>query len=205
MSSKNESRDLKKDICRMSNRAKRMIDLVRLGFNRHSLGDLEEAEKIGTDIHNREEELTALLAKTGSPLTAIPGHLERIGNNLESILNSARTKVDKGILFSDKAVNELNTLFESTSELLWSLGDAIMTSNRVLLDHIMKKGKELVNLADEYADFHEERLVRGICVPQSAPLYLAILDSLKGVSWHIRKSAEVVASLGDSGGRAGGV
>lgn len=179
------------------NRAKRMIDLVRKGLAHHNLKDLGEAEEIGKDIDSRESELTALLAKKGSPLAVIPGHLERIGDNLESIINCVRTKINDGIMFSDRAVKEVDTLFKDTSELLWTLGDTIMTSNRVLLDHIMEKGKEMVDWANECATLHEERLVQGICMPKSAPIYLDILDSLKEISWHIRESARLITSIDD--------
>jgi hypothetical protein len=48
-------------------------------------------------------------------------------------------------------------------------------------------GKRLCELADEYAIFHEERLIAGVCSPKSAPVYLDILESFSSVIWHIRK------------------
>jgi Na+/phosphate symporter len=43
----------------------------------------------------------------------------------------------------------------------------------------------MFKIANGYSEGHEERLIQGICVPKSSPIYLGIIESLKGVIVHI--------------------
>jgi Na+/phosphate symporter len=91
------------------------------------------------------------------------------------------------MLFSDKSVKEAYKLFDEIQVLLKSVSSCISTSNGDLAKHMDGNGKRLCELADEYAIFHEDRLIAGVCVPKSAPIYLDILDSFKSVVWNVRK------------------
>ena len=174
-----------------------MLGAVIKGFNRHDLSALNGAESVGVEIDKMEKELTPLILEsirseddTKKGLTNFPGYMERIGDNLESILNTTRTKIKEGILFSDKAVNEINDLFEKTTELLKCIKDLLLTHNPVLLSYVIDKGAEYYDLATEYETEHEERLIKGVCLPRSSPIYLDIIDSLKEIIWYVKRMGE---------------
>ncbi|MFH1563867.1 MAG: hypothetical protein ABIF11_10705 [Nitrospirota bacterium] len=193
-----ELKELKEKLYQMCHLTKRMLDITWQGFDSYCEKYMGEAKQIGKEIDSQEKILTPLLVEKAAideeikSLVLIPGNLERIGDNLESILYSNCTMNAQGILFSDKAIKELNFLFEKLSELIECVADCILTKNKVLLKHIREEGEELNHQADEFADGHEQRLVTGVCIPKSSPIYLDILDSLKEISRHIRGIAKVV-------------
>ena len=178
-----------------------LVDIVK-GFNAHRLANLESARKVGKAIHDKEVALTSLIVesvKDGNEFDRVivpfPSYIERMSDNLESIINSTQIKIKEGMLFSEKAAGELNHIFDKTSELIMCIKDAITTRNSVLLNHIVEKGAEYYDTANEYALEHEERLVNGVCLPRFSSMYLDILDSLKEILRYIRdmgKSLSVV-------------
>jgi len=182
---------IKEDLCLMCDQAKEMLKLAHQGFKSHSLKKIEEAEETGKEIHSEDEELTTYLIKEKlAPLVGFPGHFERIGDAIESILSTTRTKIKEGLMLSDNALAEVNLIFKGTDELLECLHSNIKIKNKVLIQHMIERAKELNNLASQSATRHEERLIAGICMPKVGPLYLDILDSLKEINGHLQEMAK---------------
>lgn len=180
------------DLLGILNYAKKMLDVIYDGFRKDSLESLGKVEELRENLFKDSGILLKLLLEEKSEegikqLIPIPGHLDRIGHGLDKLFNSVKVKIKEGILFSDKSVNEAYKLFDETTVLLTCLSDCISTSNKVLAEHISNDGKRLGELANEYAVFHEDRLIAGVCVPKSAPVYLDILGSFKDIVWHVRE------------------
>ena len=110
------------------------------------------------------------------------------------MFNAINKKVTDDILFSDKSVTEANKLFSELQELLNGLCDCINTCTGALVEHICSSVKELCELADEYAIFHEDRLISGVCTPKNATIYLDILDSFKSIAWHVGQISRNIAA-----------
>jgi Na+/phosphate symporter len=84
-------------------------------------------------------------------------------------------------------VQELTSLFEGALLVLECTKDTIITKNKVLSKYVKEEGERLSALANDYATFHEERLVDGLCLSKASSLYLAILDAFKGIWWHCQQ------------------
>ncbi len=180
------------DLLGMLNHAKEMLDIIYDGFKKNSLKSLGKVEEVKEKLFKDSDILLKLLLEGKfeegiKQLIPIPGHLDKIGDGLDRLFNSVKVKIREDILFSDKSVNEAYKLFDETMALLTCLSDCISTSNKVLAEHINNEGKRLGELADEYAIFHEDRLIEGVCMPKSAPVYLDILGSFKEIIWHTRE------------------
>jgi len=184
--------EIMNDTLGMINHTKEMLDMIYEGFRKNSLESIGKVEEIEEKLRKDSTDLTKSLLEEKPEegikhFIPIPGHLQRIGDGLGRLLNSVRKKIGEDVLFSDKSVTEAYKLFDEILEMLTCLNDCITTCNRVLAEHIDSNGKKLCELADEYAIFHEDRLISGVCTPKSAPIYLDILDSFKSVIWHIRE------------------
>ena len=194
--------EIEKELIGILNYAKEMLDMIYKGFKKHNLKYLEKIEEIEEKLYKDSNDLIESLLEEKSEegikqFIPIPGHLQRIGDGLGRLLNSVKKKIREDALFSDKAIKEAYKLFDEIQELLTCLDDCITTKNRVLAEHINRNGKKLCDLADEYAIFHEERLIAGVCVPKSAPIYLDILDSFRNILWHIREiTRDILAGSG---------
>ena len=179
------------EVCLMCNQTRIMLKKVEKGFLTHSKELLEEADNLGNEIDVICVSLTdSLISSAEKPLIPLPSDLERIGDSLESIIHTVSTKIKDGIMFSDKGVKEIESLFEGVAELLECLHDVIKTKSRVLINHIIERGKELSELASEYSCSHQERIISGVCIPKASPIYLDMIDSLRNIAIHIYMMAE---------------
>ena len=165
--------------------AEALLATLARALSHYDEGALARAEELAASIHAAEQRLTGDLLRT--PWQFVPGHLERIGDQAETILRCVRTVLRDGIPFSDRAIAEIEELMMRATELLRLVHDALETRNRFLLDAVARKGSALGSRAAAFAEAHERRLVEGVCVPQASPLFLAILDSLRGLEWHARQ------------------
>jgi Na+/phosphate symporter len=184
----------------MCHKAERMLDLTIDGFVHHSKNKIEQAEKLGEDIHGEEKRLTALLVHSSpggvedkeqlKALVASVTHLQGVGEALKGMIPHVRNKVNENVLFSDKAVGELKFLFENTREVLKSAGDFFLTRNPLLMNYVLEKGVYLNEIADSYAIEHEDRLISGVCMPKASPLYINILESVARINWHTMRAID---------------
>jgi Na+/phosphate symporter len=104
-------------------------------------------------------------------------------------------KVQQQILFSDHAVKEINEVFQEAMELLETLPRLINSQDKALAKHIGEMGRSVFKIANGFSEEHENRLIQGICLPKSSPIYLGILESLKGVILHTLEVSGKIASL----------
>ncbi len=194
------SKNLEEEIRIMCDWTKEMLEATWDGFRRHNREKLNQAEKIGQEIHQKEKELTHLIIirlsagdESVKGLSFLPRHLERIGDNVELLIRCIRTMTHEGTLFSERAIREINTLFNKAIELLECVRDAIRTKNKVLIRYVKEEGEKFHEMIDEYALAHQERLIDGTCISKSSSAYLAILDYLADIERHTRQMADKIA------------
>lgn len=192
--------DYQKKLSESTNDLLSMLNFMYDGFIKHKKSFLHEAEKLGQKVHQFEKDFTEEIIKEGNKdsvrlFITIAGHIERIGDCFESMIKTIHTKIKESTLFSDKAVSELNYLFNATKDLLNNLKDLIVTFNSVLIEHIISMGTKVNQMADEFATQHEERLVTGICHPKHSSMYLDLLDNLRMSVWHIKEIARKIQSF----------
>lgn len=188
----------------MCHKAERMLDLTIDGFVHHSKNKIEQAERLGEEIHGEEKRLTVLLVHSSpggvkdkeqlKALVASLTHLQGVGEALKGMIPHVRNKVNENILFSDKAVGELKFLFENTREVLKNAGDFFLTRNPLLMNHILEKGVYLNQIADSYAIEHEDRLIAGVCMPKASPLYINILECVTRINWYTMRAINIFRS-----------
>jgi len=189
-------------ILEMSETAVAMLRTVHDAFRTQAQEALARAERLGREIHRQEKALMETLVSEADVSTLppskedtvfVPMHLERAGDNIEALIGATRKMIADGVLFTDRAAREVGSLFEIALELLECVRDALRTGNRTLIRHILLAGQRCELMANEFALFHEQRLIEGVCLPRASSLYLAMLDYLKGIEWHARQIAEKLA------------
>jgi Na+/phosphate symporter len=196
------SEQVRSEILEMCRQTIEMHRLAWEAFRRQDSRPLDAAEEIGHAIHQREKELTERIprkftghtpADHGADLYFLPMHIERVVSDIDTLLRTLRAMLHDAVPFSERAMREINSLFEKSVELLECMRDAIGTRNKVLIRHIREEGGRFERMINEFALFHQERLVEGLCLPKASSLYLAILDSLKGIESHAREIVQKLA------------
>ena len=174
-----------------------MLRLTARAFATQSTATLEPAKNLGREIHQREKALTEMIinrltgeervGETNKEFLFVPMHLERVGDNVEFLVRAVNTMIKEGTPFTERAMGEVNGLFEKAIELLECVRDAVTTKNKILMRYILDEGKGFDSRVDEFALLHQQRMIEGVCVPKASSLYLAILDYLKGIESHCRQ------------------
>jgi len=126
------------------------------------------------------------------PYVSVPGHLLRIGENIDKLTELIDKKVKENILFSDKASTEITFLLQRLVDILRTTADMILARNIFLSNYIQESEAGVIKRAIEYATLHEERLIEGLCLPVASSLYISMLDAIKSIAWN---SKEIAAKL----------
>lgn len=134
-------------------------------------------------------EQTVLNNPDMKPYTTIPAHLSRIANEIEKLSECIATKISENILFSDKAVKETIFLLQRLSEILKPTADIVLARNTFQSMYIEESQVGVGKMATEYATLHEERLIKGVCLPIASSLYINMLNAIKSIAWNAKEIA----------------
>ena len=124
---------------------------------------------------------------------SITSHLERIEQNIETLITTTKLMIKDGIPFTDKAVKEISHLYEALYDILGNSADSMITKNETLINLTIKNIDLSRKSAGQYATEHEERLISGVCSPKSASCYLTMLDSFLQILRHTKKIVQTLA------------
>lgn len=177
----------------------RMLNLSFEGLIHHNRNKIIESDKIAREVEKLAKQLTQLVldsnrdAKPGEwepvLILEVIRNIEQIKYSTEKINASINNKISDGIMFSDKAVTEMKDIYGVVLDCLRHVRDLMQTKNSVLVDHLLQRTGAYEEVINRYTDEHENRLVRGICLPKASLIYLLIIDSLKDILWNIRTTA----------------
>jgi Na+/phosphate symporter len=176
-----------------------MILTLRNAFNRQNQSYLKETKNIQSrleqdlDLANKEAEKVSSDEKMVVRIQSIISHLEMIQEAINELVEPLGKQIREGILFSNKGLLQTNFLFDHEAGIFRSLADIFLTENPVLKDYVMDKIEDMSRRCIDFATDHEARLIEGLCQPQAAPVFLAILDSIRTISHH---EHEIVKILG---------
>lgn len=171
-------------------------NMAQNSFIYNNLKFLEDIKTIAVCIRDEEKTLSQALlkeAKVGNPAAAaymsIPAHLYRISGYIDSISSSLEKKIKGEVLFSDKAVSEVNFLFENLKDILSNTGDMILARNRIIAAYISEAEANISKTANDFSTKHEERLIEGSCLAAASSIYLELLSTFKAIAWHAKEVA----------------
>jgi Na+/phosphate symporter len=186
----------------------KMLELAFEEFRRPTEKSIKEEEEVNDKIHHYSSELTSFIISK-SPSTdrgrewaksylSIASSFDRMTYNIEGILDRLRIKSQRHIFFSDRAVKEVNDVFQEAMKLLKNLPNLIASQDKLLAQRMGEEVRSIFKIANGYSEEHEERLLQGVCVPKSSPIYLGILESLKGVIVNTLEVSGKIVSLSSS-------
>jgi len=185
-------------------RTKRLLNHTYVGFYQYKIELLKETEKefavLKKDTKSLINQFIEINTKDKEEDKAIKGmisiavHLDRIVENIESLIQTTQAMIKDGILFSDKAVKEVSHLYEGLYNKLGNVADLILTKNEVLIKHTINNLNLLRKEANQYSTEHEERLISGVCSPKSTTYYLKMIDSLIEMMRHTRNIIQIIVA-----------
>ena len=165
-----------------------ILDSVKKGFLTQNLDIIRENKaQFRSILKSRAISVQDIIEEkdktdTQKQFLALIPSFQTIGLALENLISKMETKVELKLLFSEKALAEINELYTILEEQFRNTKDYIATKNPVLRAEIKTGWEKIFKLIDEYAIIHQNRLITGVCVPQASYLYLDIVDSIKRIS-----------------------
>jgi Na+/phosphate symporter len=175
------------------------ILLMQNAFIYHNAKLLKECKVKIAAVKKSGASLTGDMEQTArdnpymKPYAPIPSHLSRIGNAIEKLSECIDKKINDNILFSDKAVKETIFLLQRLTEILTPTADIVLARNTFMSMYVEESQVGVGKMALEYATLHEERLIKGVCVPKSASIYVNMLEAIKNIAWHSKEIAVKLA------------
>lgn len=181
-----------------------MLQMAREAFIKQRTSLMPSIYELGEQVHRAEKAFTAGFAPGSAAMRSaqeaekifVPMHLERIGDNIEAFARAMERQMRDGAVFTDRAVREIDTLLDKAIELLEATRDILQTGNRTLVHHVLTDGPCFQATATEFASFHQERLIQGLCMPHASSIYLAMIDYLRGIERHQREIVQKVSGQG---------
>ncbi|WP_054252173.1 Na/Pi cotransporter family protein [Neofamilia massiliensis] len=118
--------------------------------------------------------------------------IERIGDHVKNINDSAVTSNDESINFSDVAKDELNYMFSLVLENIKVAKESFTALSQEDAKLIFKIEDEIDRLEETYRNSHIERLSDGTCDIKSGVMFLDVISNLERVSDHCVNIANYV-------------
>lgn len=124
------------------------------------------------------------------------GDLERIGDYAEQLQNQAERQREKNIVYSKKAMQELNEIYTDASQLFeWSVS-AFYQQNMSLdeLKRMAKLQRQIRKLTNQSKTNHMERLRENECSVEAGIIFSEILNCLNRIGGHSINIAEAATA-----------
>ena len=174
-----------------------MIGAARQAFNRNSLIDLEEIQRlqdiITLDLDGYFEEIEVAQAKPANAdnaylkkLYRILGHLEHLADEIEKMAETIRRKIKESTLIADKDFFHLNDLFTHTKGLLRALADLFHAENPSLKNYLLSEADDLLADCFRAITEHETTMTHSFGHPHAFAIYLEILEKFKLILNHLK-------------------
>jgi len=188
-------------IAEMARQALEMWKLTHEAFMEHDLDILADVLAKENILNQLEKELTAQLIELGrcsaqkserekvTRYADIVADIELVGDYCKDILERVEIKIQEKLLFSDDAVSEYNELYKKTEEALAEIAAALDADKPGLVKEVIKEEEHIDKLVDKYRQYHNQRLIEGICSPLGCNMFLNMLDFTAAVYYHAKKIA----------------
>ena len=146
----------------------------------------ELSKKLRQSLARLYEGSTKVSADEALAMQSTAINFSKVFYDLMRISGQVETKVKENVLFSEVASKEMSELMRSTRELVHNVGDALLTRNEVIVEHVQKEIARLSVDAASISGMHENRLCKGVCHPKASIIYMNLLQHLSDILWHYK-------------------
>ena len=170
----------------------------------HTEKSADKGHKTEGAINAIDEELTRYLIdlsgeqlnqKESEVLTNIldsSRDLERIGDHGEALLQLTDYLIKKKVIFSEAALEELETIYQMTLDFIKDALQSVEDNNIELADSLEEKHTKIDQLERKLRKTHISRLNRGECTPQAGVNFIDIISHYTRVADHAMNLVEKV-------------
>lgn len=192
-------KEVKKELYLMLTKSREMLELAEDAFAKNKISALDQADELSREIHSKEDALTERLAKLAPAhpearsIVSVPAHVEKIAQIIKRVVDNIRTRIKDGMLFSDKAIHETESMFTKTKDVLKRTGEVIITGGKKGVEEVIAESDAIERMASEFTTAHENRIITGEASPKSSTVYLCILYAFEDMAGHIKDTVRKIS------------
>jgi Na+/phosphate symporter len=116
--------------------------------------------------------------------------LQRIALAVRSLIARKKLKLVRDVISNEKVIAEVMRLLTVMKTQFRDTGDLIVTKNPTLKESIRSGMEKIIEMADEGALMHGERLIAGTYTSRASYVYLDITDSIKRIAQELVSFSE---------------
>jgi|GEM_PF-3649681 len=170
------------------------MEAVENDFRKNGLSHHERID----DIKDCLQTLLNSLDYVGDLDLMLDHRLQNLQDHLFDLAAAVQEKVEKRIVFSDPATEEMSRIFKESKAFLRIAVDFLRTDSATQFRWLEKRQAECRKNCDECAASHEKRLVEGICIPDASLVYLDMLHAFAGVHSQLVNVIRLCAGIQDA-------
>ena len=201
----------KLEIVRCAGIARRMVDGVMQGFYNNDVAKLEKAEKDEETINTLQKQVTQYIVDiskqslTQSQSAMVPAlisginNVERIGDHALSILQLAHSKMDRRLIFSKEALEDLRELQGIVFRVFDDTISGLEIGDVSVMSRVSDMEKQIDILSKRIEEGHARRLEEGRCTLEAGLIFLDVINYMERIADHIFKVCEALAEDSTAG------
>lgn len=120
-------------------------------------------------------------------------NFERVGDHCEDITELSRSKINRKIIFSEKGINELETLYQEVMNMMSECCLAYSKDDTELALQAAAREDVVDELTLKFKEGHIRRLEEGTCSVQAGVIYLDAITHLERIADHLHNVCLIVS------------
>ena len=110
--------------------------------------------------------------------------IERIGDHAENFVDSAKTRIERGIELTDKAKKQLLDMMDKTTKILEYSLEMFTNRNYEHMREILQLEEEIDEMEKKLHNAHVKRLTKNKCTPEAGMIFSDTISGLERVADH---------------------
>lgn len=123
-------------------------------------------------------------AKSLGGLFHVVNDIERIGDHAENIADAAKSRIERGVDFSEDAKKELSVMLELVVKVTTYALDMFSHNNQEHMQEILNLEDMVDDMERDLQESHIQRLTRNECTPSAGMMFSDVVSGLERVSDH---------------------
>ncbi len=194
----------RKELVRMTEMVKAMVDKVMDGFFKKDIALMHDAIKKEDAVDNLQSSITHYLVELSEKSLSsemaekIPALLhsvndiERVGDISENLVELGERAIEKRLSFSDKAIKELREMYSEVTEMLEDTIKALELNDVTIARKVWGREKRINELTETFGNNHTSRLRNRACNVVSGIIFLDFLSNFEKIGDHLNNVADAV-------------
>ncbi|MBS4021079.1 MAG: Na/Pi cotransporter family protein [Dethiobacter sp.] len=194
----------RQEILRMASLAREMVGEALQVFIRDDRKLMQQVLQKEELVDSLEKEITIYLANLAqhsltieqsqsvSGLMHAVNDLERIGDHAQNIIHMAEIKMEEGLAFSEKALEELTDIYSKVDAMLEQAIKAFKNEDLSLARAVVEQDDVVDHLERTLRKSHINRINEKVCYPPAGVIYLDVLSNFERIADHATNFAQVL-------------